>query len=68
MFGVLMYYLPPVQQTSIVKLLVFFLSFQTKEPVLMVNKIKISGKHAFQRDLLKTEDNHESRKGEKLGF
>ena len=34
----------------------------------MVNKIKISGKHAFQRDLLKTEDNHESRKGEKLGF
>ena len=57
-----------MQQTSIVKLLVFFLSFQTKKPVLMVNKIKISGKHAFQRDLLKIEDNHESRKGEKLGF
>ena len=56
------------QQTNALKLPTFFLSFQTEERVLRVNKSEITDKNAFNRDLFETEDNHESSKDEKTWF
>ena len=50
------------------KLPAFFLSFQTEERVLRVNKSEIAGENAFNGDLFETEDNHESSKDEKTWF
>ena len=57
-----------MQQTSRVKLLAFFLSFQTEERVLRVNKSETVGKNAFHEDLFEIEDNHESSKDENIWF
>ena len=57
-----------MQQTSTVKLLVFFFRFQTKECILSVNKSEIAGENAFNGDLFEIDDNHESSKDEKSWF
>ena len=57
-----------MQQTSTVKLLAFFLRFQTEERVLTVNKSDITRQNAFHGDIFEIEDNHEASKGEKTEF
>ena len=63
-----MYQFATAQQTSTVKIPKFFLSFQTEERVLRVNKSEITGQNAFNGDLFEIEDNHESSKDEKTWF
>ena len=46
----------------------FFLRFQTKEPVLRVNKSEVAGEIAFNGDLLETEENRKYSKEEKAWF
>ena len=60
-----MYWFAAAQQTSIVELLAFFLSFQSEERLVMVNRSEITGKDAFNGDLFETECNHGSGKGKK---
>ena len=55
-----------MQQTSTVKTAVFFFSFQSEERILKVIKSEITGEHAFNGDLLETEDDTQSSKDEKL--
>ena len=50
------------------KLLTFFLRFQTKELVLRPNKSEITGQNAFNGNPFEIEDNHESSKDEKTWF
>ena len=57
-----------MQQTNTVKLLVYFLRFQTGERVLRVNKSKITGENTFNGDHFEIEGNHESSKDEKTLF
>ena len=63
-----MYYFAASQQTSTVKLLTFFLSFQTEERVVKIIRSKITGGNGFNGDLFEIEDNHESSKDEKTRF
>ena len=53
-----------MQQTSPVKLPVFFFRFQTKERVLRVNKTKITGENTFNGYYFEIETNHESSEDE----
>ena len=46
----------------------FCLRFETKEPVLRVDKSEITGENAFHGDLLDTEDNNEASKDKKVWF
>ena len=50
------------------KLPAIFLSFQTEERILRVNKSEITGENAFNGNLFEIEDNHESSKDEKTWF
>ena len=63
-----MYQFAAAKQTSSVKLAAFLLSFPTKESVLRVSKSEITGKNAFNGDLVEIEDNHESSKEVKTLF
>ena len=63
-----MYQFPDAQQTSTVKISALFLTFQTKEHVLRVNKSEITGENAFNGDLFEIGDNYESSKGKKTWF
>ena len=47
-----------MQETILVKLLAFFLRFQTEERVLTVNKSKITGENTFNEDHFEIEINH----------
>ena len=49
-----------MQQTNTVKIITFFLRFQTKELVLRVNKSEITGENTFNADHFETEANHDS--------
>ena len=53
------------QHRSTVKLPRICLKFQTKEPIVSVNKSEITDENGFHEDIFEIEDNHESRKDEK---
>ena len=53
------------EQTSTVKIPVFFFIFQTEEHVPRVNKSDVIGEKAFNEHLFKIEENQESGKDEK---
>ena len=63
-YGVLFYQFPALQQTSTVKFLGTFLTFQTKERVLRVNKSNITCGNTFNGNFSEIEDNHEQSKYE----
>ena len=57
-----------MQQTSTVKLPVFYLRLQTEEHVLRVNKSEMTGENDFHAEPFEIEDNHESSKNKKTWF
>ena len=57
-----------MQQTSTVKLLVFYLRLQTEERDRRINKSEMTGENAFHADLFGIDDNHEASKDKKTWF
>ena len=57
-----------MQQTSTVKLLVFYLRLQTEERDRRINKSEMTGENAFHADLFEIDDNHEASKDKKTWF
>ena len=57
-----------MQQTSTVKLLVFYLRLQTEERNRRINKSEMTGENAFHADLFEIDDNHEASKDKKTWF
>ena len=60
-----MYYRAAAQQTGMLKLLVFFLRFETEEHVLGINKSNFTGETTFNGNHFGIEGNHDSNKRQK---
>ena len=57
-----------MQQTSTVKLPVFYQRLLTEKRDRRINKSEMTGENAFHADLFEIEDNHEASNGKKTWF